>query len=94
MCHCGENHDLGCLQQRVRGVGTRTGSVKTGMMTKSQGKTQERGFKGPLSRAKGLDFVHHWAMTAQSLSGTHAMEELFWNTDADAEAMGLELLVE
>ena len=64
------------------------GSAKTGMMMKSQRKTQQHGYKGPLCSAKGLDFVHQWAMTAQSLSGTHATEELFWNTDADAEAMG------
>lgn len=55
---------------------------------------QEHGYKGPLSPAKWLDFVHQWAMILQSLRGVDIMEELFWNTDSDAEAMGLELLVE
>ena len=66
----------------------RAGGVKTGMMMKTQGKTQQHGYKGPLCSAKGLDFVHQWAMTAQSLNGTHTTEELFWNMDADSEAMG------
>lgn len=42
-------------------------------------------------RAWTLSTTGQWLL---SLSGTHAMEELFWNTEADAEAMGLDLLVE